>query len=309
LISVDTLRHDRVGFAGYQRPTSTKLDALAERSTVFTNAYSQSGWTLPSMATIMTGRYPKEHGAIDFGRRMDPTLPTIATILKAQGYDTGGFVSHVLLTPFYGFDRGFSQFDTSALKLGVPREAITAGPLTDKVIAALATAGEPFFFWVHYFDPHFEYRPHEPWSSFGTSASDRYDQEIASTDFQIGRLMEALEKSDRLDSTIVIFTSDHGEEFGEHGGEYHYTLYDEVVRVPSSYAPSARSTASKTAMSSRSTFFPLYSPYSTSALRTVFPAGISSPWTTRLVRSSSSGIARPASNNVQSSKDRENCSA
>ena len=111
LISVDTLRHDRLGFRGYPVPTSPNLDEMAQRGTVFTNAYSQSGWTLPSMATIMTGRHPNQHGAIDFNRQIDAELPTMATFLRERGYDTRGFVSHVLLTARYGFDRGFSQFD------------------------------------------------------------------------------------------------------------------------------------------------------------------------------------------------------
>ena len=86
--------------------------------------------------------------------------------------------------------------------------------------------------WVHYFDPHFEYLEHDEWSEFGDEPVERYDQEIAFTDHHIGRLVDALSERGMLDRTIIIFTSDHGEEFGEHGGEFHYTSYEEVMRVP-----------------------------------------------------------------------------
>jgi len=232
LVTVDTLRLDRLGFAGHVRNTSPHLDALARRSVVFDRAYSASGWTLPSMATVLTGLAPREHGATRFSRGFDRTRPTLATLLRASGYDTRGFVSHILLQPRYGFDAGFDQFDTHVLKMGRPAEVSSAGALTDAALEALAEAREPFFVWVHYFDPHFDYRPHADWSAFGDTVSDLYDQEVAWTDMQIGRLISGLEAAGRADDTVIVVTADHGEEFGDHGGEYHYTLHEEVIRVP-----------------------------------------------------------------------------
>jgi len=232
LICVDTLRHDHVGFGGCQRPVSPNIDALAERGLIFPVAYSQSGWTMPSMATMLTGHYPSDTGATDFHRTIDSNLPTLASILRAAGYDTRAFVSHMLLTPTYGFNKGFRKYDYSVLQVGHPHDVSTADRLTNLAISDLDALEPPFFMWVHYFDPHFEYLSHDEWNSFGDSDIERYDQEIAYTDREVGRLLTALDEHGYLDNTIVIFTSDHGEEFGDHGGAYHYTSYEEVMRVP-----------------------------------------------------------------------------
>ncbi|MEE9270454.1 MAG: sulfatase [Candidatus Krumholzibacteria bacterium] len=232
LITVDTLRPDRLGYNGHSRPTSPAVDALAGEGIVFTDCYSVSGWTLPSLATLFTGRYPSDHGATDFHWSMDVVLPTMAGILRRRGYDTRGFVSHVILKPSYGVAEGFSQYDYSSLNVGHPHDVATARQLTDLALASIETIDEPFFLWVHYFDPHFKYLPHARWHSFGLADIDRYDQEIAHTDSEIARLLALLRKKKLYDDTVIIFTSDHGEEFGEHGAKYHYTLYEEVLRVP-----------------------------------------------------------------------------
>ena len=232
LITVDTLRPDRLGYAGHTRDASPAIDGLAARSLVFPNTYSVSGWTLPSVATILTGRYPRDHGATDFHWAVDATLPTMAGLLRRRGYDTRGFVSHLILTPSYGVAEGFRSFDYSVLDIGHPHEVSTGKQLTDLVIESTADVTEPYFLWVHYFDPHFEYLPHSRWAGFGMDDIDRYDQEIAFTDSQISRLLDHLERKGLMDNTITVFTSDHGEEFGEHGDKFHYTLYEEVLRCP-----------------------------------------------------------------------------
>jgi arylsulfatase A-like enzyme len=232
LITVDTLRPDRLGYGGHNRDTSPTIDGLAARSLVFPNVYSVSGWTLPSVATLLTGRYPRDHGATDFHWAVDSRMPTMAGILKNQGYDTRGFVSHLILTPSYGVAEGFRSFDYSVLNIGHPHEVSTGRQLTDLVIESTADMTEPYFLWVHYFDPHFEYVPHSQWSHFGGEDVDRYDQEVAFTDAQISRLLDHLERRGLFDNTITVFTSDHGEEFGEHGDKFHYTLYEEVMRCP-----------------------------------------------------------------------------
>ncbi len=228
LITVDTLRPDHLGFGGAEHPTSPTLDALAERGVVFTRAYSQAGWTIPSIASILTGRYPGEHGATDFHWSLDASLRTLPGILRREGYDTAALVSHVVLTPSYGFGDGFASYDYSVLDVGNPHDVSTARELTDRALAKIGRLERPYFLWIHYFDPHFAYLPHAPFASFGSRDVDRYDQEIAHTDRQIARLLRAIDR----EHTVVVFTGDHGEEFGEHGGKYHYTLHDEVLRVP-----------------------------------------------------------------------------
>jgi len=227
LVTIDTLRPDRLGYGGNPRHTSPCLDRLAGEGVVFTNATSVSGWTLPSMATILTGRYPSDHGATDFHWSLDANLPTIPTLLRKHGYDTYGFVSHIMLTPTYGIGDGFSHFDFSVLNVGDPHEVTTAQQLTELARTGMRGAKEPYFLWVHYFDPHFKYIDHDQFH-FGDTDLDHYDSEIAFTDYYVDDLLKAFDHG----NTVVVFTADHGEEFGEHGSKYHYTLHGEVMRVP-----------------------------------------------------------------------------
>ncbi|UCG51113.1 MAG: sulfatase [Candidatus Latescibacterota bacterium] len=232
LICVDTLRPDRLGYCGHRRNTSPTIDKLAGEGVVFEKCYSVAGWTLPAMATIFTGHYPRDHGATDFHWSIDPKLPTLTGVLRREGYDTRAYVSHVILKPEYGLADGFRSYDYSVLNVGHPHDVATAEQLTDLVINDLREIEKPFFIWAHYFDPHFAYLTHGRWASFGNTDIDRYDQEIAHTDYHIARLLRELEKKGLDDNTIVIFTSDHGEEFGEHDGQYHYTLYEEILLSP-----------------------------------------------------------------------------
>ncbi len=227
LITVDTLRPDHLGYNGYARATSPAIDKLASEGVVFTHATSVAGWTLPSMATIFTGRYPKDHGAVDFHWSLDASLPTLAGILRGHGYDTYGFVSHIMLTPTYGMGDGFAHFDFSVLNVGHPHEVMTSQKLIEIARAGMRNLKEPYFVWVHFFDPHFAYLEHPQWP-FGKSDPDRYDAEIAYTDYYIDELLKVVDKK----NTVVVLTADHGEEFGEHDGKYHYTLHGEVMRVP-----------------------------------------------------------------------------
>jgi arylsulfatase A-like enzyme len=227
LITVDTLRPDHLGYGGNSRPTSPSIDRLASEGVVFTNATSVSGWTLPSIATIFTGQYPKDHGAVDFHWSLDSKLPTLTTILREAGYDTYGFVSHIMLTPTYGMGNGFEHFDFSVLNVGHPHEVMTSQKLMEIARTGMRNLKEPYFVWVHFFDPHFAYLEHSQYA-FGNADIDRYDSEIAYTDYYIDELLKVVDRG----NTVVVFTADHGEEFGEHGGQYHYTLHGEVMRVP-----------------------------------------------------------------------------
>jgi arylsulfatase A-like enzyme len=227
LITVDTLRPDHLHYGGNPRNTSPCLDRLSKEGVVFTHATSVSGWTLPSMATILTGRNPSEHGATDFHWSLEASIPTLASMLQDHGYDTYGFVSHVMLTPTYGMGEGFSHFDFSVLNVGDPHEVTTSQQLTELAHTGMRNAKEPYFLWVHYFDPHFKYIDHDQFH-FGDSDIDRYDSEVAFTDYYVDDLLKVVDHG----NTVIIFTSDHGEEFGEHRSKYHFTLHGEVMRVP-----------------------------------------------------------------------------
>jgi arylsulfatase A-like enzyme len=184
------------------------------------------------MASVMTGLYPRQHGAVDLHWGLAGEVSTLAELLAARDFDTRGYVSHIQLKPNYGLDRGFTAYDYSVLDRGDPHQTSTGVELTDLAIAGLAAVRSPFLVWVHYFDPHFEYLAHQPWSHFGDGDVERYDQEVALVDGEIGRLLGALDEQGLADDTLVIVVGDHGEEFGEHGGHYHYTCHEEVVRIP-----------------------------------------------------------------------------
>jgi len=140
----------------------------------------------------------------------------------------------VLLHPRYGLHLGFDIFDASVLEVGHPHLVSTAEPLTRLVLRDLARkpVQRPLFLWVHYFDPHYEYIAQRSVRAFGTQPVDRYDGEIVQTDRQIARLLEGLRQRGLYKNTVVVFTADHGEEFQEHGGIWHDTIYQEVLRVP-----------------------------------------------------------------------------
>jgi arylsulfatase A-like enzyme len=233
LILVDTLRADHLGCYGYRRPTSPHIDRLASESVVFERAYSHSPWTMPSVGSLFTSLEPKDHGIATWKQPLDERLLTLAEHLRAHGYRTEGYVSHGVLAPLYNFDQGFDVYDSSVVDGRMPRKVSTAREVTDLALSALdRMPSSPFFLWLHYFDPHNEYMPHEGFA-FGDGALDRYDGEIAYTDQQIGRLLEAFRRRGLLERTIVVLMADHGEGFLEHGHIYHSTtLYDELLHIP-----------------------------------------------------------------------------
>jgi len=240
LISIDTLRADRLGLFGYARKTSPHLDALAHDSLVFTRAVASSSWTLPSFASMMTSLYSSTHRCWGFSSALADAHTTLAEILAANGFATAAVVSHLFLAQQHGLDQGFADYDET-LVLENPAEshrAITSPRVTARGLDWLSQPGRDdsrWFLWLHYFDPHAVYRRHSDLEiDFPIeSDSDRYDGEIAFTDRAIGDLLDTLARSNRLDDTLVVVVADHGEEFGDHGGEGHgLTLFREVLRVP-----------------------------------------------------------------------------
>lgn len=238
LITVDTLRWD-LGYMGYERPVSKNLDALAERSVVYERAYSTGSYTGKVVGPMLIGRYPSEthRGWMHFNKypKEDRMLQER---LREAGIRTISVQGHWYFKEDTGLGRGFDVLDLSAaprVPQGEGDKTVLGPQTTDAAIALLqddANTARRFFMWVHYLDPHAEYMPHEEFD-FGKDPRALYDGEVAFTDAQIGRLLAALEERGLSDNTAVIFTSDHGEAFGEHGMIRHgFELWDELVRVP-----------------------------------------------------------------------------
>jgi len=241
IISVDTLRADRLGAYGYDRPTSPELDAFAETAVVFDEAQAHSSWTLASFASLMTSLYPSTHRCTGYNSKLDDAHLTLGEVLGAAGFRTAAVVSHVYLGRRFGLHQGFAEYDESLVfRIMKSHEAISSEKVTARGTAwlrarAAADDGDRWCLWLHYFDPHDTYQPHPGLSEqFGISHdTDLYDGEVAFTDRAIGEVLRTLEESGAADDTIVVFVSDHGEEFLDHGRKGHgHTLHRELVRVP-----------------------------------------------------------------------------
>ncbi|MFQ5457574.1 MAG: sulfatase [Myxococcota bacterium] len=232
LISIDALRADRLGVSGNPRGLTPNLDRFAKGAILFTHAYAQGSNTFPSMASLMTGRQP---GALDWPEGVGPPLGesnvTLAEILRGAGYDTGAVTPHRYFGDEWGLAQGFEHHDNSLSVYNRDNRGIVSRRIPAKARAIFAQLRPPFFLWVHFYDPHAHYMPH-PGSPFAGSDADLYDGEVADTDAYAGELIDWLE--DRAGrNTLIVVTGDHGEEFGEHGGQFHgTTLYEEVTRVP-----------------------------------------------------------------------------
>jgi arylsulfatase len=264
LVTVDTLRADHLGSWGYPRATSPHIDRLAASGVRYKRAISQAPWTLPSMASLHTALYPREHGAVSARHRLGPEKETVAEVLRRAGYRTLGIVSHLFVSRRYGLDQGFEEFDESFL---AGPESVTSPLLTRRALELLEeNRREPFFLWIHYFDPHFSYVRHPEfrfagpshpsqleWISYGElskgaeALAERgeplpfsvervraiYDEEIAFTDAAIGELLDGFERLELDRPTITILTADHGEYFMERGSFGHgRDVYQELVHVP-----------------------------------------------------------------------------
>jgi arylsulfatase A-like enzyme/Flp pilus assembly protein TadD len=241
LITLDTVRADRMGFLGSQRGLTPNLDALAGQSVVFTRAYSQVPLTVPSHATILTGTYPQFHQVRDFQVPLGKDLPFAPEILRNNGYRTAAFIGSMVLDPGVGlasgFDRGFGTYD-AGFHQGPPGEdryrsqERRGGEVVDHALAWLQEHPRgPFFMWVHLYDAHDPYDPPEPYRSKYAAAP--YDGEIAYADSAVGRLLSQLQARGLYEGAVIAVMADHGESLGEHGEDFHgFFLYDETIRVP-----------------------------------------------------------------------------
>ncbi len=262
LIGIDTLRLDHTSlFRTDQRglQLTPNLTRLSKSGASFRHAISQAPWTMPAFASVMTGRYPQEHRAISQGGFLRKKESTLAEVLKEAGYYNSAVISAPMLNERHGFSQGFDEFDQSNI-LG--RAAITSKKVTDKALNTIKENKDgPFFLFVHYFDPHYDYMQQPDWDFADHYTGwlsknritinelrekrrllgpddieyllDLYDEEIAYTDREIGRLLAFLEKEGLMEETAVVVVADHGEEFMERGWIGHtVSLFNELIRVP-----------------------------------------------------------------------------
>jgi arylsulfatase A-like enzyme len=263
LVSIDTLRADHLGCYGYGPPTTPEIDRFALGAIVFENAIAQAPSTLPSHASIFTSMLPSHHGAMYSTKTaLAPEALTLAEVLKTNGFAAAGFHGGGQVGAEFGLGQGFDPY------------VRVAGPFAATVAAALTwldqAPGRPFFLFLHTYEVHHPYTPDpaileifdqgysgnlpdhieldEHLGRINGTASPRleidaadlkhivatYDAEIRSMDAAFGTLVEGLEERGLADDTLIVLTSDHGEEFGEHGfvGWHSHSLYDELLRVP-----------------------------------------------------------------------------
>lgn len=230
LVTVDTLRADRVGAYGYTPAATPTLDALATAGRRMTRAWATAPVTLTSHASILSGLFPPKHGARHNGVAMTPGVATLATTLKAAGFATGAFVAAFPLDRRFGLAEGFDVYGDRLPRgrNGRPADERPGAAVVDEALAWRRTTGAArTFLWVHLFEPHAPYGNPRA----GRNAVERYDDEVAEADRQVGRLLAGL-GADRA-ATLVVVTADHGEAFGEHGEIGHSLfLYDTTLRVP-----------------------------------------------------------------------------
>ncbi|HAC78953.1 MAG TPA: hypothetical protein DCG06_01570 [Deltaproteobacteria bacterium] len=267
LISIDSLRHDHLGIDGYHRDTSPYIDKLARSGAFFKNAISSSSWTLPAHVTLLTALPPQQHGVVAPADALDSDALSLAEVLQQNGYATAAFVSGPFLRSLHGFAQGFDLFDdeVSATNNLASHQDRTSPALFERVRTWLMDKASrdsaPFFLFLHMWDVHYDFDPPPPYDSLfdpdytgeitgrnfelgrdihpGMSKRDLehvialYDGEIRYTDSYVGKVLNVLEQIGASEKTIVIVTSDHGEEFFEHGQKGHgKNLYDETIRIP-----------------------------------------------------------------------------
>lgn len=236
LVTIDTLRADRVGAYGSSAGLTPTLDRLATEGLRFDDAHTHVPLTLPAHASLMTGRIPPRHGVRDNGTyRLDAAQPTLAATLDSAGYQTAAFVGAFVLDARFGLDRGFDIYDDNyGERLPTGRVEVVerrAEQVTAPATAWVRSAQGPWFAWVHVYDPHEPYASPEPFAAKYASAP--YDGEVAYTDAVLGRMIGDLQSSGRLDRTLVVVASDHGEALGEHGERTHGLFaYESTLRVP-----------------------------------------------------------------------------
>jgi arylsulfatase A-like enzyme/Flp pilus assembly protein TadD len=238
LISIDTLRADHIGCYGYKQIKTPNIDALAADGVRFDRAFAVVPVTLPSHSSILTGTYPMFSGMHDFsGNKLSPLQPTLASVLKQAGYQTGAVIGAAVLDSRFGLNQGFdfyydhfefSRLDEANLDLMERPGNVVADVALDWLAQ---NSSKTFFLWMHLYDPHFPYAPPQPYNR--EYASQPYDGEIAFADEQVGRILHFLKDKGLYQNTIIVLCGDHGESLGEHGEATHgFFIYNATMHVP-----------------------------------------------------------------------------
>jgi arylsulfatase A-like enzyme/predicted Zn-dependent protease len=239
LVTLDTTRADRIGAFGGTAVPTPNLDAVAREGAIFEQAISQVPLALPSHASMLTGRYPSSHGVHHNGLyRLRESETTLATRLRAAGFETAAFVAAYVLNRGFGLEQGFDTYDDVDVNRfrGGEDQLFEAERTADQVNARVfdwlgRRRPGRFFLWVHYYDPHEPYRP--PETPGRTLHGSGYDREISYVDACFGDLVKRLRDGGLLDRSVLVVVGDHGESLGEHGEDTHgYFLYDATLRVP-----------------------------------------------------------------------------
>ncbi len=234
LVTIDTLRADRVGAYGGPQGVTPNIDALAAQGAIFDEALASVPLTLPSHSTILSGLDPPRHGVRDNGTFVfPPDRATLATILKGGGYSTGAFVGAYVLDRRFGLARGFDVYD-DAIERKEAGNALESERRCDAVVTAaaqwIANQPPPFFAWAHFYDPHAPYDPPKPVADRFSKRP--YDGEVAHADECFGRLSEAA-RARAGDGLVIAVLADHGESLGEHGESTHgFFIYQSTLRIP-----------------------------------------------------------------------------
>ncbi len=239
VITMDTTRADHLGCYGYTNIRTPRIDALAADGVLFEEAFSVQPVTLPSHCSIFTGKYPFHNGVRDNNiYKLSEQNVTLAEILGDRGYLTTAFIGSYILSNEFGLAQGFHFYNDKFVKpkqkgmLPVDRRASEISFLVDEWLTAVQDVirEDPFFLWLHYYDPHADYDPPHPYK---TAYSNPYDGEIAYTDDWIGFFFDSLKSRDLWDNTLIVLTGDHGESLGEYGEMTHgMFIYRPATHVP-----------------------------------------------------------------------------
>lgn len=267
LVSIDSLRSDHLRSYGYERDTSPTIDRLAQEGVRFETAVSSASWTLPAHVTLLTGLPAEYHGVRRAPLALAPEAVTLAEVLHDDGYTTAGIVSGPFLSPIHGHSQGFDVYDAEASAATNPdsHRSITSPELVRRASAWLdnwsRSDRRPFFLFLHMWDVHYDFIPPPPYDTLfdpdyegsldgrnfdrggdiraGMNRRDLdhlialYDGEIRYTDEHLGKILDVIRELGIVQDTIVTVTSDHGEEFFEHGEKGHgKALFEETIRVP-----------------------------------------------------------------------------
>ena len=228
LVSIDTCRADHLGCYGYASPITPNIDALARRGVRFDSVITPYPMTLPAHCSMLTGTYPKTHGVRWNSDRLAEAHVTLASVLRAAGYQTAGFVGGFPMSAKFGLGQGFETYDDQFPKTGPGDDPERkADEVSRRGMEWLEQHnGRPFFLFLHYYDPHLPYDPPPP-------LPQTYDGELAYVDLWIGKVLDKLHALGLDDDTLVVVTGDHGEGLMEHGEQEHgFLVYQNTVDVP-----------------------------------------------------------------------------